>query len=78
MNQEELDQRKAEDEAWEEFMERGKAVAKLADALNAIKDLKPLTEEEILAIDKSIDQTVPLPVGKMLFARAIEAAHGIK
>mgnify|MGYP007090089750 CR=1 FL=1 len=74
--QAEWDQRRAEDEAWEEFMQRGKAVAKLADALNALKDFKPLTEEEIGKI--SWDCQITDLDNYLKFARAIEAAHGIK
>lgn len=38
---------------------------------------KPLSDDEIWNIDKSIAPEVDLNVGKLLFARAIERAHGI-
>jgi len=38
---------------------------------------EPLTDEQIYSIAKSIDPMVSLRTGKMLFARAIERAHGI-
>jgi hypothetical protein len=38
---------------------------------------KPLTDEELIAIDKRINPDLPLGVGKWRFAREIEKAHGI-
>ena len=37
----------------------------------------PLSDDEIDRIDKSISATASLEDGKRMFARAIEAAHGI-
>ena len=38
---------------------------------------QPLSEKEIEAIDKSIDKYMALKNAKLIFARAIEKAHGI-
>jgi hypothetical protein len=38
---------------------------------------KPLTDEELIAIDRGINPLLPVGVGKWRFAREIEKAHGI-
>ena len=43
----------------------------------ALENYKPLSDATIRAIDKDIDPKIKLEVGKMMFARAIEQAHGI-
>ncbi len=45
--------------------------------LKMSKSAQPLSDDEIKKIDKSIDPKLPLEVGKIMFARAIEQAHGI-
>ena len=42
-----------------------------------LENYKPLSDAAIRAIDKDIDPKLDLEVGKMMFARAIERAHGI-
>ena len=57
---------------------------KLCEVMNKYKathppQRKPLTDEQLLdLLDKIDNRTVRLPVGFRAFARAIEAAHGIK
>jgi len=44
----------------------------------SLESQKPLSDDEIWTIDKSIAPQTDLNEGKLLFARAIEAKHGIK
>jgi hypothetical protein len=44
---------------------------------NPHQALQPLSDDEILKIDKSINPKIDLKLGKMIFVRAIEKAHGI-
>ena len=49
------------------------------DIYNSATKREPLTDEELLRLLSKIDEcTVRLPRGLREFARAIEAAHGIK
>lgn len=43
----------------------------------ALPKRKPLSDEEIKAIENSINKYETLENGKLIFARAIEKAHGI-
>jgi hypothetical protein len=59
----------------------GKAIQACKEALTTTEESllvkKPLSDDEIWNINKSIAPEVDLNAGKLLFARAIEQAHGI-
>jgi hypothetical protein len=71
------------DEAFEqgiqEGMKRERALWELAKTSQEIEQPRPLSEDWLLSILLGIDpHTSRLPKGLKEFARAIEAAHGIK
>ena len=52
-------------------------IAVLGKHIKALVNRQPLSVQEIDAINKSIDKYIPIETAKVMFARKIEAAHGI-